>query len=109
MDYRHFEILPTLNFIREETFQSHIDFNLDQLDQVVGLSILGEGTYITTISIKRKQNFCGVGKFLVLKLSNFVDSLTISTKQNETSASSAISPSPSGYFSQGWSIVRKGL
>ena len=35
--------------------QSHMDFSLDQLDQVVGLSTLREGTYITTISI-RKEN-----------------------------------------------------
>ena len=44
--------------------RSHRDFSLDQLDQVVGLSTLGEGTYITSISIRKEKqkNFCGVGK-----------------------------------------------
>ena len=44
--------------------QSHRDFSLDQLDQVVGLSTLREGTYITSISIKKRKTkyFCGVGK-----------------------------------------------
>ena len=44
--------------------QSHMDFSLDQLDQVVGLSTLREGTYITSISIKKRKTkyFGGVGK-----------------------------------------------
>ena len=35
--------------------QSHMDFSLDQLDQVVGLSTLREGTYITSISIRKEK------------------------------------------------------
>ena len=35
--------------------QSHRDFSLDQLDQVVGLSTLREGTYITLVSIRKEK------------------------------------------------------
>ena len=91
--------------------QSHRDFSLDQLDQVVGLSTLRERTYITSISIRKEKQktSVGLGKFLGLKPCKFGNSLTIFQRNRTKLQHPRQFPlSPSGYLSQGWSIFRKG-